>query len=164
MKDMEPNHVVSAADLDARPRGDERLAIRKVTANDVEKLAALYDTLDRDDRHNRFFGHYRPPHALIERIATVGDRGGAGLVAAVLAPDGTERQLEGEVGYTLLDDRNGELAITVTPRWRGWLGPYLLDAVRADRGGPRRSEPRGRRVDDGPIDDRDAAASRRGRR
>ena len=127
---MMPNQIVSA-NSEPRPKASERLVLRPVTAHDVDKLAALYDSLDSDDRHNRFFGHHRPPPALIERIATVRDRGGAGLVAAVLDADGTERQLEGEVGYTLLDDGNGELTITVTPRWRRWLGPYLLDAIRA---------------------------------
>ena len=42
---------------------------------------------------------------------------------------GNEQQLEGEAGFTLLPNGYGELAITVTPAARGWLGAYLLDAL-----------------------------------
>jgi RimJ/RimL family protein N-acetyltransferase len=127
---MEPNQVVST-EPDPTAKGSKRLVIRPVTADDVEKLATLYDDLDVDDRYHRFFGHCRPPRALVERIATVDERGGAGLVAAVLDTHRAEGEFVGEVGYTLLADGNGELGITVTPRWRGWLGPYLLDALRS---------------------------------
>ena len=34
-----------------------------------------------------------------------------------------------EADYFLLDNGNGELAVTVAADWRGWLGPYLLDAL-----------------------------------
>ena len=43
--------------------------------------------------------------------------------------DGDDRTLVGEAGYTLLSDGDGELAITVDPEWRGWLGSWLLDAL-----------------------------------
>jgi len=29
----------------------------------------------------------------------------------------------------MLPDGNGEFALTVAVGWRGWLGPYLLDAL-----------------------------------
>jgi hypothetical protein len=29
----------------------------------------------------------------------------------------------------MLPDGNGEFALTVAAGWRGWLGPYLLDAI-----------------------------------
>ena len=51
---------------------------------------------------------------------------GYGLVAVTDDPDGP---IVGEATYFLLDNGNGELAVTVAPRWRGWLGPYLLDAL-----------------------------------
>jgi hypothetical protein len=70
-------------------------------------------------------------------MATVAERGGFGLVAVVTSGDTEE--LVGEASYTMLPDGDGELAMTVADRWRGWLGPYLLDAllsVAATRGVP----------------------------
>jgi RimJ/RimL family protein N-acetyltransferase len=128
---MEQRHVLPVADPRARSAGGQRLVIRAVTSDDVDKLIALFDDLDADDRHNRFFGHFRPPREFVERIAAADEHGGVGVVAAVLDNDHEEGCLVGEIGYTLLPDGNGELAITVTPRWRRWLGPYLLDMLRA---------------------------------
>ena len=102
--------------------------IRSVAARDVDGLEALYDGLDDDARHRRFFSLYRPDRAFFERMAAVDDRGGAGLVATVVDPGGSER-LVGEAGYELLPNGHGELAITVERCWRGWLGPVLLDAL-----------------------------------
>ena len=42
---------------------------------------------------------------------------------------GAEDRLVAEAGYALLPDGNGEFALTVAAGWRGWLGPYLLDAI-----------------------------------
>jgi hypothetical protein len=71
-------------------------------------------------------------------MATVGERGGFGLVASVADREGGE-ELVAEAGYTPLPDGDGELEITVARPWRGWLGHYLLDALlsaAADRGVP----------------------------
>ena len=38
-------------------------------------------------------------------------------------------RIVGEAGYTMLPDGNGEIGMAVEPRWRGWPGPYLLDAL-----------------------------------
>jgi hypothetical protein len=43
--------------------------------------------------------------------------------------DGAERTVVAEAGYARLGDGDGELGITVSPGWRGWLAPYLLDAL-----------------------------------
>lgn len=54
---------------------------------------------------------------------------------AVISDDG--ERIVGEAEYILLPGGDGELAITVAPDWRGWLGPYLLDTlleVAASRG------------------------------
>ena len=118
------------------PSGARRIAIRSVTVDDVDQLAALYAALDDDDRSRRFFGGYRPRRAFFERLATEGDRGGGGVVAALL-DEHDEGRLVGEAGFTLLPNGDGELAITVSAEWRGWLGPYLLDvlaAIAATRG------------------------------
>jgi hypothetical protein len=73
---------------------------------------------------------YRPDRAFFERMVDVTDNGGLQLVAEVSAPD--ERpHIVGEAGCTRLGNGDAELAITVDEQWRGWLGPYLLDALLA---------------------------------
>ena len=37
--------------------------------------------------------------------------------------------MAGEAGYAMRSDGDGDLAVTVAPNWRGWLGPYLLDVL-----------------------------------
>lgn len=104
------------------------LGVRPVGADDVDGLAALYAGLDDDARYRRFFSIYRPPRSFVERLASIEDRGGRGLVATVRDGDGPA-QVVGEAGYELLANGNGELAITIDRAWRGWLGPYLLDCL-----------------------------------
>jgi hypothetical protein len=128
--------------------GGRALTVRPVTADDVDGLAALYGRLSIDDLHSRFFSVFRPDRAFFERVASVASRGGHGLVALVRSPpgdsgagtgDGTDTgdgdgdgELVAEAGYELLPNGDGELALAVDPTWRGWLGPYLLDALLAD--------------------------------
>lgn len=107
----------------ALPHGGH-LTIRPIRPTDAPALGELYDDLSPDDRIRRFFSAFRPPEALLDRWATVGERGGARLVAET--DDG---EIVGEAGYELLDDGDGELDITVARRARGWVGPYLLDAL-----------------------------------
>jgi hypothetical protein len=111
--------------------------IRPIEAGDVEGLSALYAALDFDDRHRRFFSSFRPGRAFLEHMTTVADRGGVGLVAVVADGEPAGPGIVGEAGYELLANGDGEMAITVAERWRGWLGPYLLDALvsAADRRG-----------------------------
>lgn len=107
---------------------DRTLEVRAVEAGDLEGLAALYEGLDEDARYRRFFSIYRPPRSFFEKLVTIRDRGGSGLVAVVREADGSDRVV-GEAGYERLPNGDGELAITVDRAWRGWLGPYLLDAL-----------------------------------
>lgn len=128
--------------------GGRTLAIRAVQPADVDALTALYTALDQQDAHRRFFSVFRPERAFFERMTTVEVRGGYGLVATVTREDGGEElvpeelvpeELVAEAGYTRLPNGDGELAITVAAPWRGWLGPYLLDALldaAAERGVP----------------------------
>jgi len=106
------------------------LVVRPVSRDDVEGLVALYDSLDDGDRYLRFFSLYRPPRSFFERMANAADRGGCQLVA-VVGDDGVAR-IVGEAGYSPLPNGNGEFAITVHKEWRGWLGPFLLDALLAE--------------------------------
>ena len=118
------------------------LRVRAVTPADVDGLAVLYGGLSDDDRCLRFFSSARPPRPFFERLATVVDRGGYGVVATVGGPgthpsgrrasgpprpDGS--RILGEAGYELLANGDGELGMTVAAGERGWLGPYLLDAL-----------------------------------
>lgn len=119
--------------------GDRVLTVRPVDARDVGGLARLYAGLDDESRYRRFFSLHRPDRAFFERLAAVDDRGGAGIVAIVTGHHGGRGRIVGEAGYELLDNGDGELAITVDGAWRGWLGAYLLDVlteVAAERGVP----------------------------
>lgn len=123
------------------------LIVRPVRPSDADALAALYDELSEDDRYRRFFSAYRPPASFFERLARVADRGGYGVVATVdrpggpadSSPDGAAQRLVGEASYEILPNGNGELGMAVAADERGWLGPFLLDALAeaaASRGVP----------------------------
>lgn len=99
--------------------------VRDAVPGDVAGLRCLYDGLRDEDRHRRFFSSYRPDRAFLEGLVDAPRRGGCQLVA-VEEPGGT---LVGEAGYVLLPNGDGELAITVARDARGWLGPWLLDAL-----------------------------------
>ncbi|MGE5286246.1 MAG: hypothetical protein ACM3ML_03390 [Micromonosporaceae bacterium] len=102
------------------------LIVRTVTEADVEGLDALFEGLSDEDRYYRFFNLSRPGRKFLEQMTRAEDDGGYRLVAVV---SGTEDSLVAEAGYAILPDGNGEFALTVAPGWRGWLGPYLLDAL-----------------------------------
>jgi hypothetical protein len=122
-------HGADAADgvLDIVSLHDGRtLTVRTVTEDDVEGLDALFEALSEDDRYYRFFSFSHPGRKFLEQLARAADEGGYRLVAVV---SGGENKLVAEAGYDLLPDGNGEFALTVAQGWRGWLGPYLLDAI-----------------------------------
>jgi hypothetical protein len=109
--------------------GGATLTVRAITRDDVEALGKLFEGLSDDDRYYRFFGMYHPGRPFLEQLARAADEGGYRLVAAVTGPG---EALVAEAGYALLPDGNGEFALTVAAGWRGWLGPYLLDALVAE--------------------------------
>ncbi len=102
------------------------LTVRTVTGADVEGLDALFEGLCDDDRYYRFFGLSHPGRKFLEQMTRAGEEGGYRLVAVV---SGREDKIVAEAGYAILPDGNGEFALTVAAGWRGWLGPYLLDAL-----------------------------------
>lgn len=106
--------------------GGRTLTIRAVTETDVEGLDALFGGLSDDDRYYRFFNLARPPRKFLEQLARPEDEDGYRLVAVVSGP---QDKLVAEAGYVTLPDGNGEFALTVAAGWRGWLGPFLLDAI-----------------------------------
>ena len=125
--------AVDTTDLPGHRRydlpGGRVLVVRAVAPADADGLAALYGGLSDDDLHNRFFSVYRPDRAFVERIAGVAARGGYGLVAEVGERKGDPSRLVAEAGWFPLANGDGELAIAVARRWRGWLGTVLLDAL-----------------------------------
>lgn len=122
-------HAVGAAGgiVDFVPLSDGRtLTVRTVTEADVDGLDALFEGLCEEDRYFRFFGLSHPGRKFLEQLARPADADGYRLVAIV---SGAREELVAEAGYALLPDGNGEFALTVARGWRGWLGPYLLDAI-----------------------------------
>jgi hypothetical protein len=108
--------------------GSRTLHIRRLGAADAPGLIALFASLHEDDLYRRFFSGRPPPDRFVERMARVEERGGIGLAAVMEGPDGSHR-IVGEASSSPLPTGNGELGITVAPDSRGWLGPYLLDAL-----------------------------------
>jgi hypothetical protein len=104
------------------------LSIRPMTEADAEGLIALYAGLDMDDLYRRFFSGHAPPESFVKKMTKVTQRGGFGLIAVIEGPNNTSR-IVGEATYEVLPDGDGELGITVAEDARGWLGPYLLDAL-----------------------------------
>ncbi len=104
------------------PRGP--LLVRPVEASDADGLIALYEGLDADDRYRRFFSGFRPDRRFVASEVARASTGGFELVA--VTPDG---QVVAAAGWVPLPDGDGELDITVDRAWRGWLGPFLFDAL-----------------------------------
>ena len=117
--------------------GGRRLEVRPTTAADAELLERLYEALPLNDRYRRFFSSFEPDADFCRRWTTIGERGGFGVIAlAHGAPPPTggdvaapAPEIVGEAGYALRGDGDGDLAVTVAPEWRGWLGAYLVDVL-----------------------------------
>ena len=105
-----------------------RLVIRRSTLDDRAGLAALFEAMSSEDRHRRFFSEYHPDERFLRRIAGANEAGACQVVATVARP-GRPPELIAEAGAWPLPNGNAELGITVLARWRGWLGPYLLDVL-----------------------------------
>ncbi len=105
-----------------------RLVVRAARPGDAEGVAALYGRLSVPDLEARFFSAHQPGDAVVEGWVSIADHGGLMLVAEVVAEDGSP-SIVAEAGYALLPNGDGELGITVDPGWRGWLAPWLLDAL-----------------------------------
>ena len=104
-----------------------RLVVRRLTEADTDRLRALYDGLDDEDRRTRFFSVFPPTRAFVQRWLAAGH--GVVLGAFEITGPSDEGELVAEAGYALLANGNGELGITTAADWRGWLGPYLLDLL-----------------------------------
>ncbi len=109
-----------------RLAGGRTLTVRTVVPADIDGLDALFAGLCDEDRYYRFFSFSRPGRAFLEQMTRADEEGGYRVVAVV---SGAGEVLVAEAGYAMLPDGNGEFAITIAAGWRGWLGPYLLDAI-----------------------------------
>jgi hypothetical protein len=101
----------------------ETVVVRRATPEDRDAVADLYERLDADDRYCRFFTGAGATREFVEHWLDA--PGGDVLVAMV-----GDRAV-GEAGYVLAASGWCDLGITVDRAFRGWLGPFLLDAVLA---------------------------------
>lgn len=115
------------------------LTVRPIEPSDVEAVRELHERLSPEAVYLRFFTSTLPAAPFFDRLATVVDRGGVGLVAIAEPSDGSGSELVAEVDVERLANGNGEIAIVVDARWRGWLGPYLVEL--ATREAARRGMP-----------------------
>jgi len=121
MDQGQPSEIIELA-------GGARMEVRPTTPADAERILDLYGTLSVGDRHRRFFGAFRPHLEWCRQWADIASEGGFGVIA-IVHRDGAADEVAGEAGYAIRDDGDGDLAVTVAPNWRGWLGPYLLDVL-----------------------------------
>jgi acetyltransferase len=103
------------------------LVIRPAEAADVDRMMEFYRNLPLEDRYFRFFTGGLPPRTHFEKIVDTAIHGGVALVVDII--EGSDAKLVGDACYVPQPDGDGELAVTIDPDWRGWLGPYLLDAL-----------------------------------
>jgi len=117
--------------IDVVPLGSAGvLRVRRTRASDATALEQFYEQLDEADRYRRFFSSCTPSRRFIEHWAAIAAVGGAGLVVEIQPPAGdVEPTIIAEAGFVPIGPKVGELAICVASRWRGWLGPYLLDLL-----------------------------------
>jgi RimJ/RimL family protein N-acetyltransferase len=108
--------------------GGRTLTVRPLREGDAPALDRLFEGLSLDDRYRRFFSVYHPPRDVLDHMIHLPDEHGCALVAIVADASGREDAV-GEATCSSLADGNGELGITIARRWRGWLGPFLLDAL-----------------------------------
>ena len=106
-----------------------RLRTRAMAPGDALQLGAMYGTLTTEDSYRRFFSVFEPHATWLEHWARVNERGGVALVTECRADDEGPWTIVADAAATPLQNGDAELAMTVAPRWRGVLGPYLLDAV-----------------------------------
>ena len=118
--------IVSPIERDVSLPDGRHLTLRLVRSDDENDLFDLYDQLDDDDRHRRFLYAYRPREPFFHGLANRA-HGDARLVVALTTASGS--RLIAEASYCHLLNGNGELAMVVARRWRGWIGPWLLDAL-----------------------------------
>lgn len=114
------------------PDGDS-IEIRTTRAEDAQAMCELYASLPADDLRLRFFSAFHPGLKWCREWASVADRGGFGVIAVLhdqnVDGEHPRDRLVAEAGYAMRADGDGDLAVTVAPGQRGWLGSYLVDVL-----------------------------------
>ena len=132
MSDVENGADDSFLETFELPEG-RTIEIRSTTVDDAPRLHDFYAALSTHDRRLRFFSVFLPDLEWCERWTSLADRGGFGVVAITSDRRVNDRDEQGtvvaEAGYALRGDGDGDLAVTVAPDSRGWLGPYLVDVL-----------------------------------
>lgn len=106
---------------------DVTTTVREATVADVDRVVELYGSLTPDDLHRRFFSGFRPDRHFVERWL---DRSGTGgIVLVAVEGDPVHGRVVSDAGYVPTGPDTAELAITVAPDRRGWLGPFVLDTL-----------------------------------
>lgn len=102
---------------------------RDVRPDDTPQLVELYRSLSPESTYRRFFTASPPHEQFVRRLTSIADRGGFSIVVldldAVPAPT-----IVAEADVEPLANGAGEMAVTVSEPWRGWLGPYLVSLLR----------------------------------
>lgn len=107
--------------------GGVTTTVREARPDDADRLVELYGRLSLDDIHRRFFSTFRPDVRFVSGWIANVDKGGIVLVA--VEGEHGEGAIVADAGYVPTGSDIAELAMTVDPARRGWLGPYLLDAL-----------------------------------
>lgn len=105
------------------------ITIRFVEPGDAAALQEFFETLEAEDRWRRFANAYHPPRSFAVRLARVGERGGARLVAVLAGTGEAGPRIVAEAGYELGSNGDGDLSITVGTTWQPVVAARLLDAV-----------------------------------
>lgn len=105
-----------------------RYSVRVAQADDVEAVLELYRRLDVEDLHRRFFSAFRPERDFVEHWLDRSRRGGE-VIVVVEHTDTAGDRIIADAGYVPTGSDLAELAMTIDPQRRGWLGPYLLDLL-----------------------------------
>jgi RimJ/RimL family protein N-acetyltransferase len=108
----------------------DRLLVREIRPSDLAAVVGLYERLDQDDVYRRFFTGSRPREEYFERLTHIAERGGCSIVVIDLATPPEAPRIVAEASVEPLGNGNGEIAVTVDPEWRGWMGPFLLGELR----------------------------------
>lgn len=110
------------------PHG-QRIVVRHATASDIPAIGDLYRRLSFEDTYRRFFTAFRADERFVAGLVGFGVHGGGCLVAELSSASGGASLIVAEADFEPVADGNAEFSIIVDPEWRGWLAPYLLDAL-----------------------------------
>jgi L-amino acid N-acyltransferase YncA len=105
------------------------LRTRAMGPDDAPALGEMYATLTTEDSYRRFFSVFEPHDAWLDHWSRVNERGGVALVVEYRLGEDAPWAIVADAAATPLKNGDAELAMTVSPPWRGMLGPYLLDAM-----------------------------------